>query len=127
MRMSWIVLSSAWPIWRLPVTFGGGMTMVNGSASGRSGRNRPFSSQWPYQRASIAAGSKVLGSSVMEWRLDEGRAAGEAPSLREPPVQPSSRHPGVASRHPGVGRDLVETRRDLLSRDPGLRRDDDLD
>jgi ring-1,2-phenylacetyl-CoA epoxidase subunit PaaD len=28
------------------------------------------------------------------------------------------------ARHPGEGRDLVETRRDFLSRDPGLRRDD---
>ncbi len=28
------------------------------------------------------------------------------------------------SRHPGEGRDLVETRRDFWSRDPGLRRDD---
>jgi hypothetical protein len=25
--VSWIVLSSAWPMCRLPVTFGGGMTM----------------------------------------------------------------------------------------------------
>ena len=65
MRMSWSVLSSAWPIWSEPVTLGGGMTMVNGSASGRSGRNSPFSSQWAYQRDSISAGSKVLGSSVM--------------------------------------------------------------
>ena len=28
-------------------------------------------------------------------------------------------------RHPGEGRDLVETRRDFLSRDPGLRRGDE--
>src|SRR5438067_13608547 len=52
-----------------PVTFGGGMTMVNGSASLRSGRNSPCPSQWAYQRASIGPGSKVFGSSVMGWRL----------------------------------------------------------
>src|ERR1043166_5642858 len=38
--------------------------MVNGSASGRAGRNRPLPSQCAYHRASIAAGSKVLGSRV---------------------------------------------------------------
>jgi hypothetical protein len=56
-------------MWSEPVTLGGGLTIVHGSASGRSGRNRPFSSQWEYQRVSIAAGSKVFGSSVMERRL----------------------------------------------------------
>src|SRR5690606_26833905 len=54
------LLSSAWPICRLPVTLGGGLTMVKGVASGRAGRNNPLSSQWAYHRASIAAGSKVL-------------------------------------------------------------------
>ncbi len=34
MRMSWMVLSSAWPRCSDPVTFGGGMTMVNGLAPG---------------------------------------------------------------------------------------------
>src|SRR3569623_3048848 len=48
-----------------PVTFGGGMTIVHGVASGRSGRNRPRSSQCAYQRASMLCGSKVLGSSLM--------------------------------------------------------------
>ena len=52
-------------MWRLPVTFGGGITMVNGSASGRSGRNSPLVSQCRYQRASIGPGSKVLSNSVM--------------------------------------------------------------
>ena len=34
-RMSWIVLLSMWPMWSIPVTFGGGITIVNGSrASG---------------------------------------------------------------------------------------------
>ena len=31
-RMSWSVLFSAWPMWREPVTFGGGMTMQYGFA-----------------------------------------------------------------------------------------------
>ena len=48
-----------------PVTLGGGMTMVKGSASFRSGRNSPCPSQWAYQRASIGPGSNVLASSVM--------------------------------------------------------------
>ena len=42
-----------------PVTFGGGITMVNGSASRRSGRpalNAPASSQSRDMRASISAG-----------------------------------------------------------------------
>ena len=84
--MSCSVLSSAWPMCSEPVTLGGGMTIVNGSASGRSGRNRPFSSQCAYQRASIAAGSKVLGSSVMAARLDDepARHASEAASKRVP-------------------------------------------
>src|SRR5689334_2893091 len=68
---------------RLPVTLGGGLTMVNGCASGRSGRNRPFASQWAYHFASIAAGSKVLSSSIVIARghasaaLEVQRFAGE--------------------------------------------------
>ena len=31
----------------------------------------------------------------------------------------------TTSRHPGEGRDLIETRRDFSSRDPGLRRGDE--
>ena len=42
--------------------FAGGMTIVNGSAPGRSGRNRPCDSQCSYHFASMAAGSKVLSS-----------------------------------------------------------------
>jgi hypothetical protein len=34
------------------------------------------------------------------------------------------RQPFVTPRHPGESRDLVETRRDLLSCGPGFRRDD---
>ena len=48
-------------MWSEPVTLGGGMTMVNGSASGRDGRNRPFASQWAYQRDSIVGGVEGFG------------------------------------------------------------------
>ena len=47
------------------VAFGGGVTIVKGCPPGRSGRNSPFASQCAYQRASIAAGSKVLSSSFV--------------------------------------------------------------
>src|SRR3546814_4753479 len=49
-------------MWSEPVTLGGGITIVKGSASGRSGRNAPELSQCGYQRASMAAGLKVLSS-----------------------------------------------------------------
>ena len=46
MSTSWIVSSSAWPRWSWPVTFGGGITMVNGFLSGsRSAWNQPPSVQ----------------------------------------------------------------------------------
>ena len=54
---------------RLPVTFGGGMTMQNGSAPARSGRparNAPVSSQSAETRASTAAASNDL--SIMDLR-----------------------------------------------------------
>ena len=62
-RMSCNVLLSACPIWREPVTFGGGITMVKGLASFRSGRparNAPSFSQTSRIRASIEAGSNLL-------------------------------------------------------------------
>src|SRR5271166_159898 len=61
--MSCSVLLSAWPICRLPVTFGGGMTTQNGLASLRSGRpdwKAPVSSQKAETRASTAAASNDL-------------------------------------------------------------------
>src|SRR3546814_1859747 len=43
------VLSSAWPMCSAPVTFGGGLTIVNGVASGRAGRNSPrLSHSWAH-------------------------------------------------------------------------------
>src|SRR5688500_9730 len=57
-----------------PVTLGGGLTMVNGCASGRSGRNSPFSSQCAYHFASMAAGSNVLASEPEFFGVMSGRA-----------------------------------------------------
>src|SRR3954470_17695469 len=79
-------MSKAWPMCRLPVTLGGGVTIVQGSASGRSGRNSPSVSQRAYQRASISAGSKVLGSSVMPALLTRWSASA-TPS--QPLVEPA--------------------------------------
>jgi hypothetical protein len=62
-RMSWSVLLRACPMWSEPVTLGGGITMVKGSAerrSSRPARNAPSSSQRAATRASTAAGSKTL-------------------------------------------------------------------
>ena len=55
-----------------PVTLGGGMTMVNGSASWRAGRKWPPSSQCWYQRASMAAGSTPaeVAAELRAWRDD---------------------------------------------------------
>ena len=50
-------------MWSTPVTFGGGITMVNGAADARSGcpaLNACASSQTAEIRASTEAGSKVL-------------------------------------------------------------------
>jgi hypothetical protein len=58
-RMSWSVLLRAWPMCSEPVTFGGGITMVKGTASRRSGRpalKARLSSHTTDMRASISAG-----------------------------------------------------------------------
>ncbi len=57
------VMVSAWPTCRLPVTLGGGIMMVNGSAppSGRAA-NAPSRSHASYRAVSTAAGEKVLSS-----------------------------------------------------------------
>src|SRR5262245_33375105 len=62
-RMSCKVMLSAWPIWREPVTFGGGITIVKDPAPLRSGwpaRKAPDSSQAAVIRPSTALGSNVL-------------------------------------------------------------------
>src|SRR3546814_20768247 len=46
-----------------PVTFGGGLTIVNGVASGRAGRNSSRLSHSRAHFASMAAGSKVFSKS----------------------------------------------------------------
>src|SRR4051812_22499625 len=51
------------------------MTIVHGSACGRSGRNNPSPSQRAYQRVSISVGSKVLGSSVIRPLLARRRVS----------------------------------------------------
>ena len=54
---SWSDMFRAWPMWRIPVTLGGGMTIENGSPSGlTSGLKTPASSQTGYQRASTCSG-----------------------------------------------------------------------
>ena len=53
---SWIVSLSAWPMWRMPVTFGGGMTTEYGSPV-PDGLNAPEFSQIGYHLASTAFGS----------------------------------------------------------------------
>src|ERR1700730_13924548 len=61
--MSCKVVLSAWPMWREPVMFGGGMTIVNGAAPARSGRparNAPASCHAEEIRPSTACGSKVF-------------------------------------------------------------------
>jgi hypothetical protein len=48
----------AWPMCRLPVTFGGGITTLNGSPGAlASGWKAPACSQAACQRASVPAGS----------------------------------------------------------------------
>src|SRR5690349_4013919 len=112
--MSCRVLSSAWPIWSEPVTFGGGMTIVNGSASSRAGRNRLLSSQWGYQRDSMAPGSKVLGSSLMRGALDEGGGRGEEwPGHQVPNQSPA----GLSLSKPSLSlREIQKRRREAFDK-----------
>ena len=43
---SWMVLFNIWPMCKTPVTFGGGMTMVNGSRSSGTESKNPLSIQY---------------------------------------------------------------------------------
>src|SRR5215468_1924946 len=61
-----IVWLNAWPMCSVPVTFGGGSWMLNeGLLASSVGAYRPLFSHSGVQRASMAAGSKALASSVM--------------------------------------------------------------
>ena len=59
MQASWIDAFSAWPMWRLPVTFGGGTAIEKFSAALPSGAGlkMPASSQRANTRPSTSAGS----------------------------------------------------------------------
>lgn len=60
------VWSIAWPRCRLPVTFGGGMTMQNGSASDDgSARKYPASTQRRYMSPSTSPGVHLAGRSAV--------------------------------------------------------------
>src|SRR5512135_1414901 len=65
--MSGSVWLSAWPMCSEPVTFGGGMTMLNrGLSDSGLARNAPLDSQNAYQRGSTSACSKALESSRID-------------------------------------------------------------
>jgi hypothetical protein len=54
-----MVCWNAWPMCRVPVTFGGGSMMVYGSPS-PCGAKQPLASHCGYQRDSMSLGSKLL-------------------------------------------------------------------
>jgi len=112
---SWSVLSSAWPICRLPVTLGGGIMMVKGLAgdAGFAEKAPALSQPW-YRRCSIAAGSKDLSSMAASLPrpgvLRQGRRTSPRPergrfrSGRGRPRARSRRAPGVRRCPAGAGR-----------------------
>src|SRR5207237_10108680 len=61
---SWITLLSPWPVWRIAVMLGGGMTITYGSRdeSARAVNTSRSSQRW-YRRRSTACGSYWGGSS----------------------------------------------------------------
>ena len=95
MRRSWIAMSRAWPMWRDPVTLGGGMTIVKGSPpSWNSGRKTPADSHRSYQFASTSCGSYACSIGPVTHRAaildgpaggpelpERGKAGAEAPAL----------------------------------------------
>ena len=65
MIASWIDWLSAWPTCSDPVTFGGGMTMVNGSLSeAASAVKYPFFTHRSYSSPSTSTGTKAVGRVV---------------------------------------------------------------
>src|SRR5215831_2715356 len=66
-RASMNVWSSAWPMCRDPVTFGGGITMeYAGAGAAASAANRPRATQSSYRRASTSPGA-YCGGSWVRW------------------------------------------------------------
>src|SRR5215469_14044810 len=64
LRMSWMVLFSTCPMWSMPVTFGGGMTMENaGLMDFAFAVKHEFSCQNLYHLSSTACGSYAFGIS----------------------------------------------------------------
>src|SRR6516162_7846782 len=64
LRMSWIVLFSTCPMWSMPVTFGGGMTMENaGLMDFAFAVKHELSCQNLYHLSSTACGSYAFGIS----------------------------------------------------------------
>src|SRR5258708_37881454 len=96
--MSCRVLLSACPICSEPVTFGGGITIVNGFASRRSARpalNAPASSQRRDMRPSVSAGGVGFFNN---W----------GPTLEgDTPRKP----PGAARQHEDAGKNIQKTQR----------------
>ena len=95
-RTSCSVLSSAWPMCSEPVTLGGGMTIVNGSASAARGGTAPRPPNAHTSAASMAAGSKVLAVRSCAARLAMPRCSINLAGLwaaRAGPSDPSSRRP----------------------------------
>src|SRR3546814_14886346 len=60
-----------------PVTFGGGLTIVKGVASGRCGRNSPRLSHVWANFASIAAGLNVFSIGIKRRALPDGGGGGK--------------------------------------------------
>src|SRR5262245_51519554 len=74
------VLSSAWPMCRLPVTLGGGMTMQYGAlAESGCAFNAPEGSHSGWRGALIALGSQVLSS--ISCLIDETPPSTKTPRL----------------------------------------------
>eukprot|EP00982_Pelagococcus_subviridis_P005107 29475-Pelagococcus_subviridis.AAC.7 len=63
--MSCSVTNIAWPMCSAPVTFGGGIAIVNGSPTASSeGLKHPCDSHHSYRRSSVAPCSKFFGRSA---------------------------------------------------------------
>src|SRR5207253_10781058 len=74
---SWITLLRPWPVWRIAVMLGGGMTITYGSCDESTRAvNTPRSSQRWYRRRSTACGSYWGGSSKRRCGIPYNRQDG---------------------------------------------------